>query len=36
MLSSVEAIVRAVSIDSQEETPVVNGVMEASGVSWPE
>ncbi|CRG92727.1 hypothetical protein PISL3812_09793 [Talaromyces islandicus] len=36
MASTMEAIVAAVFNDSEEETPVVKGVMEALGVSWPE
>jgi ribonuclease-3 len=36
MASTVEAIVGAVSHDSEEKMPVVKGVMETLGVSWPE
>ncbi|OQE16688.1 hypothetical protein PENSTE_c023G06843 [Penicillium steckii] len=36
MASTMEAIVGAVFIDSEENTLVVKGVMEVLGVSWPE
>lgn len=36
MASTVEAIVGAVFNDSEEKMPVVKGVMETLGVSWPE
>lgn len=36
MASTMEAIVGAAFNDSNEETPVVKGVMEALGIYWPE